>query len=42
MTDTAGICVGIDVAKARLDVAVHAPASSWQAANTERGIAELV
>jgi transposase len=34
--------VGIDVAKAHLDVAVHAPASHWQVANSEPGIAELV
>jgi len=42
MTNAAGIFVGIDVSKARLDVAVHEPATSWQADNTDRGIAELV
>ena len=42
MTESAGIFVGIDVSKARLDVAVHAPASSWHTDNSERGIAELV
>ncbi len=42
MTDPAGIFVGIDVSKARLDVAVHEPATSWPAANTDRGIADLV
>jgi transposase len=33
--------VGIDVSKAHLDVAVHAPASHWQVANNEQGISEL-
>jgi transposase len=42
MADTAGIFVGIDVSKARLDVAVHEPASAWQVANDEAGIAALV
>jgi transposase len=42
MTDTAGIFVGIDVSKAQLDVAVHNQPSSWQAANTDAGIADLV
>lgn len=42
MTDTAEIFVGIDVSKARLDVAVHNQPSSWQADNTDAGIAELV
>src|SRR5439155_11978989 len=42
MSEPSGIFVGIDVAKARLDVAVHDPASHWQAANTDAGIAELV
>lgn len=42
MTDTAEIFIGIDVSKAQLDVAVHAPVSHWQAENTEAGIAELV
>jgi transposase len=42
MTDPAETFVGIDVSKARLEVAVHNQSSSWQAANTEVGIAELV
>lgn len=42
MTDPAGIFVGIDVSKTRLDIAVHEPATSWQTDNTEGGIAELV
>jgi transposase len=42
MADTAGIFVGIDVSKARLDVAVHEPATHWSTDNTDRGIAELV
>jgi len=42
MTDPAETFVGIDVSKAQLDVAVHNQPSSWQAANTEAGIAELV
>ena len=42
MADPAGIFVGIDVSKARLDVAVHEPAQSWSADNRDRGIAELV
>jgi transposase len=42
MTDTAEIFVGIDVSKAQLDVAVHNQPSSWQADNTDAGIAELV
>ena len=40
--EAAEIFVGIDVSKARLDVAVHAPANEWHADNTEAGIAELV
>jgi transposase len=42
MTDPAEIFVGIDVSKAQLDVAVHNQSSSWQAANTDAGIADLV
>lgn len=42
MSESAGMYVGIDVSKAHLDVAVHAPASHWQVDNTEAGIAELV
>lgn len=42
MTDTAEIFVGIDVSKAQLDVAVHNQPASWQADNTDAGIAELV
>ncbi len=42
MTDPAGIFVGIDVSKIRLDIAVHEPATSWPADNTDRGIADLV
>jgi transposase len=42
MTDPAEIFVGIDVSKARFDVAAHNQPSSWQAANTDAGIAELV
>jgi transposase len=41
MTDPAEIFVGIDVSKAQLDVAVHNQPSSWQADNTDAGIAEL-
>jgi transposase len=32
----------MDVSKAHLDVAVHAPASHWRVANSESGIAELM
>jgi transposase len=42
MTDPAEIFVGIDVSKALLDVAVHNQPASWQAGNTDAGIAELV
>ena len=42
MTEPDSIFVGIDVSKARLDVAVHEPASSWQCDNSDAGIAELV
>jgi transposase len=36
------VFVGLDVAKATLDVAVRPTAESWQVANDEAGIAELV
>jgi len=42
MADAAEIFVGVDVSKARLDVAVHEQATSWQAENTDAGIADLV
>ena len=42
MTSTTETFVGIDISKARLDIAVYGQASSWQAENTEPGIAELV
>ena len=42
MSETTGMFVGIDVSKARLDVAVHEPASDWQVDNSDAGIAELV
>lgn len=36
------VFIGIDVAKARLDVAVRPEGDTWQAANDANGIAELV
>ena len=36
------IAAGIDVSKAKLDIAVHGRAESWQVANTAPGFAELV
>ena len=36
------VYVGIDVAKATLDVAVHPTADRWTAAHTEREVAGLV
>jgi transposase len=42
MSEQTGRYVGIDVSKAHLDVAVHQPASHWQVANSEQGIAALV
>lgn len=42
MTNTAETFIGIDVSKARLDVAVHAPAAAWHVENSEGGIAALV
>lgn len=42
MTTSAETFIGIDVSKAHLDIAVHAPASSWQVDNSDLGIATLV
>lgn len=42
MTDLKETFVGIDVSKARLDVAVHEPATDWQVEHTEAGIAALI
>src|SRR6266542_1236780 len=42
MSEPTGMFIGIDIAKARLDVAVHEPASHWPVDNTDAGIAELV
>ncbi len=42
MTNAAERFVGIDVSKARLDVAVHAAASTWHVENSDGGIATLV
>src|SRR5207253_6581852 len=42
MTPSAEIFIGIDVSKAHLDIAVHAPPSSWQVENSDTGIATLV
>ena len=42
MTSTPEIFVGIDVSKVRFDVAIHAQATTWQAANTDAGIAALI
>ena len=36
------VTIGIDVAKARLDVAVRPSGDQWQAANTEEGITDLL
>ena len=41
MSEPSGMYVGIDVSKARLDVAVHEPASHWHVDNSESGIADL-
>jgi transposase len=41
MTEPA-VFVGIDVAKANLDVAVRPPGQSFRVANTQAGIADLV
>jgi transposase len=42
MTNSAECFIGIDVSKAQLDVAVYAPASTWQSPNTDSGIHDLV
>lgn len=42
MTEPAEIFIGIDVSKAHLDVAVHAPAQVWRVENCEQGIAALL
>ncbi len=42
MTNPAEVCIGIDVAKAQLDIAVHDAPMYWQSANTDAGITELV
>jgi transposase len=36
------VCVGLDVAKATLDVGLRPTGEAWQVANDEPGIAELV
>jgi len=36
------ICVGIDVAKAHLDIALRPTGTRWTVANEEAGIADLV
>ena len=38
---TQPLYVGIDVAKASLDVAVHPTAARWTVAHTERAVAAL-
>lgn len=42
MTAAAEMFVGIDVSKARLDIAVHEQAMRWQVDHSESGIADLV
>jgi transposase len=42
MTASSEVFIGIDVSKARLDVAVHGQPQTWQAENNEAGIPELV
>ncbi len=42
MTNPPETFVGIDVSKARLDVAVYEPAAAWQVENTEAGLATLM
>lgn len=42
MAETAGICVGIDVSKAWLDVMVHETGQYWRAKNDETGHMELI
>jgi len=41
-TTAAASCVGIDVSKAALDVAVRPTGDAWRCANDEAGIADLV
>ena len=40
--ETASLCIGIDVAKAQLDIALGAEGDSWSVANDEPGIATLL
>ena len=42
MTETSIIAAGIDVAKAKLDIAVHGCSERWQVANTTAGFRDLV
>jgi transposase len=42
MNNTTTTAAGIDVAKARLDVAIHGCGQSWQVVNTPEGFGELV
>ena len=42
MSTPAETFIGIDVSKAHLDVAVHAPAQGWRVENSEMGIAALL
>jgi len=39
---TAALCVGIDVSKAALRVAVHPTGERWQVANDSGGVRQLV
>jgi len=40
--ETAPLCVGIDVAKAQLDVAICAGGDTWSVANDDAGIQTLL
>jgi transposase len=42
MSDSAETFIGIDVSKAQLEIAQHGQPASWQAANTDGGIAALL
>jgi transposase len=42
MPEPQALYVGIDVSKARLDVAVYEPATDWQVENSDAGIAALM
>ncbi len=42
MTESNEVFIGIDVSKARLDVAVHGQPQTWQVENNEPGLAELI